>query len=67
MLIPRKKTPELQLPTLDHGAFDLSAEQMADWLSVSGFSRIQAQRVVKARDLPSAALTSSAMRSSQSS
>ena len=35
-----------------------TAEQMADWLSVSGFSRIQAQRVVKARDLPSAALTS---------
>ena len=32
--------------------------QMEEWLSVSGFSRIQAQRVVKARDLPSAALTS---------
>ena len=27
MLIPRQKTPDLSLPTLDHGAFDLSAEQ----------------------------------------
>ncbi|WP_323764816.1 peroxiredoxin-like family protein [Marinovum sp.] len=27
MLIPRKKTPDLNLPTLDHGTFDLSAEQ----------------------------------------
>lgn len=27
MLIPRQKTPALQLPTLDHGAFDVSAEQ----------------------------------------
>lgn len=26
MLIPRKKTPDLALPTLDHGAFDLSSE-----------------------------------------
>lgn len=26
MLIPREKTPELTLPTLDHGPFDLSAE-----------------------------------------
>ncbi|UWQ31592.1 AhpC/TSA family protein [Leisingera sp. M527] len=26
MLIPRQKTPELTLPTLDHGPFDLSAE-----------------------------------------
>ncbi len=26
MLIPRKTTPELTLPTLDHGPFDLSAE-----------------------------------------
>ncbi|WP_411351157.1 peroxiredoxin-like family protein [Leisingera aquaemixtae] len=26
MLIPRQKTPNLTLPTLDHGAFDLSAE-----------------------------------------
>ena len=33
-------------------------EQMSEWLSVSGFSRIQAQRVMKAKDLPSAALTS---------
>ncbi|MFW9615168.1 excinuclease ABC subunit UvrA [Aquabacterium sp.] len=33
-------------------------EQMEEWLSASGFSRIQAQRVVKAKDLPSAALTS---------
>ncbi len=34
-------------------------EQMQEWLSASGFSRIQAQRVVKASLLPSAALTSS--------
>jgi len=27
MLIPRKKTPDLKLPTLDHGSFDLSAEK----------------------------------------
>lgn len=27
MLIPRQKTPDLKLPTLDHGDFDLSAEQ----------------------------------------
>lgn len=27
MLIPRQKTPNLTLPTLDHGDFDLSAEQ----------------------------------------
>lgn len=27
MLIPRKKTPDLSVPTLDHGAFDLSSEQ----------------------------------------
>lgn len=26
MLMPRKKTPDLVLPTLDHGEFDLSAE-----------------------------------------
>jgi len=26
MLIPRQKTPDLTLPTLDHGTFDLSAE-----------------------------------------
>jgi len=26
MLIPRKKTPDLSLPTLDHGAFDLTSE-----------------------------------------
>ncbi|MEM1233262.1 MAG: peroxiredoxin-like family protein [Pseudomonadota bacterium] len=26
MLIPRQKVPALSLPTLDHGAFDLSAE-----------------------------------------
>ena len=26
MLLPRQKTPELAVPTLDHGAFDLSAE-----------------------------------------
>ena len=26
MLIPRQKTPDLSLPTLDHDAFDLSAE-----------------------------------------
>ncbi len=26
MLIPRQKTPDLNLPTLDHGRFDLSAE-----------------------------------------
>lgn len=26
MLIPRQKTPNLTLPTLDHGQFDLSAE-----------------------------------------
>lgn len=26
MLIPRQKTPDLTLPTLDHGRFDLSAE-----------------------------------------
>jgi excinuclease ABC subunit A len=34
-------------------------EQMQEWLSASGFSRIQAQRVVKASLLPSAALTAS--------
>jgi len=33
-------------------------EQMQEWLSASGFSRIQAQRVLKASLLPSAALTS---------
>ncbi|MEJ6708832.1 MAG: peroxiredoxin-like family protein [Amylibacter sp.] len=27
MLMPRQKTPNLSLPTLDHGAFDLSAEK----------------------------------------
>ena len=27
MLIPRQKTPDLAVPTLDHGTFDLSAEQ----------------------------------------
>ncbi len=27
MLIPRRKTPDLTLPTLDHGMFDLSAEE----------------------------------------
>lgn len=27
MLIPRKKTPDLSLPTLDHGSFDLSSEK----------------------------------------
>ncbi|MGR3616202.1 MAG: peroxiredoxin-like family protein [Paracoccaceae bacterium] len=27
MLTPRQKTPNLSLPTLDHGAFDLAAEQ----------------------------------------
>jgi peroxiredoxin len=26
MLIPRQKTPDLKLPTLDHGSFDLSSE-----------------------------------------
>lgn len=26
MLIPRQKTPDLKLPTLDHGAFDLSTD-----------------------------------------
>lgn len=26
MLIPRQKTPDLNLPTLDHGQFDLSSE-----------------------------------------
>ena len=26
MLMPRQKTPDLAVPTLDHGAFDLSAE-----------------------------------------
>ncbi len=26
MLMPRKKTPELSVPTLDHGQFDLSGE-----------------------------------------
>lgn len=26
MLLPRQKTPDLQLPTLDHGTFDLSTE-----------------------------------------
>ena len=26
MLVPRQKTPDLVLPTLDHGTFDLSAE-----------------------------------------
>ncbi|SDL98106.1 peroxiredoxin-like family protein [Aliiruegeria lutimaris] len=26
MLLPRQKTPNLELPTLSHGAFDLSAE-----------------------------------------
>lgn len=26
MLMPRQKTPDLSLPTLDHGAFDLGAE-----------------------------------------
>lgn len=26
MLIPRQKTPDLTLPTLDHGAFDLSTD-----------------------------------------
>lgn len=26
MLIPRQKTPDLSVPTLDHGAFDLAAE-----------------------------------------
>ena len=26
MLIPRQKTPDLKLPTLDHGTFDLSSE-----------------------------------------
>ncbi|MEM6382257.1 MAG: peroxiredoxin-like family protein [Pseudomonadota bacterium] len=26
MLLPRQKTPDLALPTLDHGAFDLSSE-----------------------------------------
>ena len=26
MLIPRKKTPSLKLPTLKHGEFDLSSE-----------------------------------------
>ncbi len=36
-----------------------SPEQMQEWLSASGFSRIQAQRVVKAALLPSAALTAS--------
>ncbi|MGC4062830.1 MAG: excinuclease ABC subunit A [Aquabacterium sp.] len=34
-------------------------EQMQEWLSASGFSRIQAQRVLKASLLPSAALTAS--------
>lgn len=34
-----------------------TSEQMEEWLSASGFSRIQAQRVVKASLLPSAALT----------
>jgi excinuclease ABC subunit A len=34
-----------------------SPEQMQEWLSASGFSRIQAQRVMKASLLPSAALT----------
>jgi peroxiredoxin len=27
MLIPRQKTPELTVPTLDHGTFDLSSEK----------------------------------------
>lgn len=27
MLLPRQKTPNLTLPTLDHGAFDLSKEE----------------------------------------
>lgn len=27
MLVPRQKTPDLRLPTLHHGAFDLSAER----------------------------------------
>lgn len=27
MLMPRQKTPDLSLPTLDHGDFDLAAEQ----------------------------------------
>jgi peroxiredoxin len=26
MLLPRRKTPDLKLPTLDHGTFDLSTE-----------------------------------------
>jgi peroxiredoxin len=26
MLLPRQKTPDLSLPTLDHGAFDLASE-----------------------------------------
>ena len=26
MLVPRQKTPDLKLPTLDHGTFDLSTE-----------------------------------------
>ncbi|WP_245932662.1 excinuclease ABC subunit UvrA [Aquabacterium olei] len=33
-----------------------STEQMEEWLSASGFSRVQAQRVVKVSSLPSAAL-----------
>ena len=39
-----------------------STEQMEEWLSVSGFSRIQAQRVMKASELPSAALTAAQSR-----
>ncbi|MFO1138077.1 MAG: peroxiredoxin-like family protein [Paracoccus sp. (in: a-proteobacteria)] len=27
MLMPRQKTPDLRLPTLDHGTFDLAAEK----------------------------------------
>ena len=27
MLLPRQKTPDLKLPTLDHGTFDLSTEK----------------------------------------
>ncbi|MEM6477743.1 MAG: peroxiredoxin-like family protein [Pseudomonadota bacterium] len=29
MLIPRQKTPDLTVPTLDHGSFDLAAESNA--------------------------------------
>ena len=38
MLLPRQKTPDLSVPTLDHGAFDLSADS-ADMGTVVCFYR----------------------------